>query len=116
MPNITMSRLLTIGRCRRDLLNNGVDLNALPRVRLRTMVRTDLEYFQLMLGDESSPRQIISLIKWEAEMSGVASEAARTMRRCAANARRAREAADPCPLVGEGHSRSVRGGAPALLG
>jgi hypothetical protein len=111
MPNLTTSRLMAIGRCRSDLLNDGLDLHTITRVRLRALVRTDLEYFQLMLGDESRPGQIIALIQRDAETNVAANAAPLTKQRSAAGMARDERAtpANRCPLVGEGHSRSVRG-------
>jgi len=49
--------------CISDLSDNGIDLiGADSRLRAR-LVREHLEYFQMMLGYDSDPTEILSLLK-----------------------------------------------------
>jgi hypothetical protein len=61
--------LRLIRACRLDLFSNAIDVTAMTGPQLVGLVREHIEYFQLMLGDESTPAQIVSLIR--RDVSGV---------------------------------------------
>ena len=46
--------------CRRDLLANGIDLGRAGPGSLRRLVRRHLDYFQLMLGYDATPAEVIA--------------------------------------------------------
>lgn len=70
MTNLTRARLRLIKACRIDLLSNAVDVTAMSRPQLDGLVGEHLEYFQLMLHDESTSAQVLSLIR--RDISGAA--------------------------------------------
>lgn len=47
--------------CRSDLLASGIDPDRGGRRGLRALVRLHLDYFQLMLGYDASPAEIVAL-------------------------------------------------------
>ena len=47
--------------CQRDLKRNGIDLAATDGRAMRLFVRRHLDYFQLMLGYDAGPREIVAL-------------------------------------------------------
>ena len=61
--NFTPRRLARIRACCADLLNNGIDLSTLDPPRLHALVREHLGYFQAMLGDDSSERDVVALLR-----------------------------------------------------
>lgn len=65
MKNLTPARLGKISACRSDLLANDIDVTALDATQVAGLVGAHLEYFQMMLGDDSTPGQILSLIRHE---------------------------------------------------
>ena len=48
--------------CERDLKSNGIDLAATDGRAMRLLVRRHLDYFQLMLGYDAAPREVIALV------------------------------------------------------
>jgi hypothetical protein len=52
-----------IRSCVSDLRNNGIDLTAATERRVRQVVREHIDYFQLMLGYDSNPAEIIELVQ-----------------------------------------------------
>ena len=52
-----------IAICVSDLRSNGIDLTRADDRRVRQVVREHLDYFQLMLGYESDPADVIALVK-----------------------------------------------------
>jgi hypothetical protein len=53
--------LKRMGQCESDLARNGIDLTGTGVRAMRLLVRRHLEYFQLMLGYDASPREVIAL-------------------------------------------------------
>ena len=49
--------------CISDLSENGINLIGADDHRLAQVVREHLEYFQLMLGYDSDPEEVLGLIK-----------------------------------------------------
>ena len=49
--------------CVSDLRSNGIDLTNADDGRLGQVVREHIDYFQLMLGYDSDPAEIIELVK-----------------------------------------------------
>jgi hypothetical protein len=49
--------------CVSDLRSNGIDLTHADEGRLRQVVREHIDYFQLMLGYDSDPGEIVELVK-----------------------------------------------------
>jgi len=49
--------------CRSDLLANGIDLAGAGHESLRRLVRLHLDYFQLMLGYDAAPAEIVALFE-----------------------------------------------------
>jgi hypothetical protein len=62
MPTPTLQRT-RIATCIADLSDNGINLAAADDRRLRQVVREHLEYFQLMLGYDSDPGEVLRLLK-----------------------------------------------------
>jgi hypothetical protein len=62
---ITPQRVARIRACRVDLLTSGIDLAAMGPTSLDAFVRAHLEYFQCMLGDDSSHRHVVALLRHE---------------------------------------------------
>lgn len=52
-----------IRACVEDLMANGIDLLHANEHEIRAVVRENLDYFQLMIGDESRPGQVVSMIR-----------------------------------------------------
>lgn len=65
MQNLTIARLGVIAACRIDLMSNAIDVAGMTVPQRVELVREHLEYFQLMLADDSTPAQILSLIRRE---------------------------------------------------
>lgn len=59
-PESCRSRMDTI-IC--DLSENGINLMGSDERHLGAFVRENLDYFQLMLGYESDPKEVLQLIK-----------------------------------------------------
>jgi hypothetical protein len=59
MADPFLTRITRIQACRADLLTSGVDL---ADGRAGVFVRAHLDYFQLMLGDESTADEVVALI------------------------------------------------------
>ena len=55
-------RLQRMGACLVDLAEHGIDLATAARRPLRRLVRLHLEYFQLMLGYDARPTEIVELV------------------------------------------------------
>lgn len=62
MPTAKLQRT-RIATCIADLSDNGINLAAADERRLRQVVREHLEYFQLMLGFDSDPAEVLDLLK-----------------------------------------------------
>lgn len=56
-------RLDRISTCVSDLCANGIDLDRADDLRLGQLVREHIEYFQLMLGYDSDPTEVLELLK-----------------------------------------------------
>jgi hypothetical protein len=56
-----------IKTCVLDLSENGIDLRDADDRQLASTVREHLEYFQLMLGYDSDPGEILQLLKERAQ-------------------------------------------------
>lgn len=56
-----------IDACICDLSNNGIDLHNADDQRLAGAVAEHLEYFQLMLGYDSDPAEVLRLLKERAQ-------------------------------------------------
>ena len=56
-------RLDRIRTCVSDLDENGIHLTDADDRRLAQVVRDHLEYFQLMLGYDSDPGEVLDLLK-----------------------------------------------------
>ena len=56
-------RLARIQSCVSDLSDNGIDLHDADDGRLGRVIQEYLEYFQLMLGYEAEPGEIIDLLR-----------------------------------------------------
>ena len=54
--------LKRMGRCVSDLARNGIDLAGTGRRAMRLLVRRHLDYFQLMLGYDAGPREVVALV------------------------------------------------------
>lgn len=52
-----------IRSCVADLSQNGINLIGADDHRLAQVVRDHLEYFQLMLGYDSDPHEVLELLK-----------------------------------------------------
>ena len=57
------TRLDRIRTCVSDLSDNGIDVEHADDRRLGELVREHIEYFQLMLGYDSDPTEVLSLLK-----------------------------------------------------
>ena len=57
------TRLDRIGTCVSDLHENGIDVEHADDRRLSQLVREHIEYFQLMLGYDSDPTEVMQLLK-----------------------------------------------------
>ena len=55
--------LQRMGRCEADLAANGIELTSARGGAMRLLVRQHLDYFQLMLGYDAGPREIMALAK-----------------------------------------------------
>jgi hypothetical protein len=53
--------------CISDLSDNGIDVAGADDHRRGRLVREHLEYFQLMLGYDSDPAEILELLKLQAK-------------------------------------------------
>ena len=69
MQNFTSHRVTRMGACRADLLESGIDLSRLVGAELRVFVRENLDYFQAMLGDDTTADQVEALVHHERLMS-----------------------------------------------
>ena len=56
-------RLSRIGDCITDLSENGIEVSSADDLGLNRVIRDHLEYFQLMLGYDSDPEEVLLLIK-----------------------------------------------------
>lgn len=52
-----------MGQCVSDLARNGIDLSRTGERATRLLVRRHLDYFQLMLGYDARPHEVIALAK-----------------------------------------------------
>ena len=55
--------LKRMGRCESDLARNGIDLAGSGERAIAMLVRRHLDYFQLMLGYDAGPREVVALAK-----------------------------------------------------
>src|SRR5688572_2809199 len=61
---IVSPKMLTRLRlCRRDLRSHGIDLDRQEHTQLRGLVKSHLDYFQLMLGQDVSAQPIARLFR-----------------------------------------------------
>jgi hypothetical protein len=58
-----------IHSCVSDLSANGIDLIRADDFQIRGVVRQYLEYFQLMLGYDSDPEEVMALLRDERQHS-----------------------------------------------
>lgn len=63
MLSMSQVRLDRIRTCVSDLRDNGINLIGADDDRLAQVVRQHLEYFQLMLGDDSEADEVLELLK-----------------------------------------------------
>ena len=56
------TQLKRMSDCMADLANHGINLADARGVALRRLVRVHLEYFQLMLGYDARPAEIVELV------------------------------------------------------
>jgi hypothetical protein len=63
MSSSAETSLKRMGRCVSDLASNGIDLAGAGERAMRRLVRRHLDYFQLMLGYDAGPREVIALAK-----------------------------------------------------
>jgi hypothetical protein len=61
------SRRSRIETCISDLSDNGINVMAADDRHLGAFVRENIDYFQLMLGYDSDPGEVLRLIKARAE-------------------------------------------------
>jgi hypothetical protein len=59
-PQIRRQR---IDACIYDLSNHGIQIEGATDFQLADVVRHHLDYFQSMLGYDSSPKQVLSMLK-----------------------------------------------------
>jgi hypothetical protein len=56
-------RVDRISACVTDLSDNGIRVDGATDRQLKQVVREHLEYFQLMLGYDSDPGEVLNLLK-----------------------------------------------------
>ena len=61
MPASAATSLERMRRCQSDLAANGIDLARIGARAMRVLVQQHLDYFQLMLGYDAAPREVIAL-------------------------------------------------------
>ena len=61
MSPLTETGLVRMRQCQSDLALNGIDLAGAGERAVRLLVRRHLDYFQLMLGYDAGPREIVAL-------------------------------------------------------
>ena len=59
----TETGLVRMRQCQSDLALNGIDLAGAGKQAVRLLVRRHLDYFQLMLGYDAGPREIVALVE-----------------------------------------------------
>jgi hypothetical protein len=69
MKNLTAARVGCIAECRLDLLANGIDVAGMTPAQHAVLVGKHLEYFQLMLRDDSTPTQLLALIRRDSSIA-----------------------------------------------
>ena len=57
------SRRLRIDTCISDLTENGINVMTADDRHLGAFVREHIDYFQLMLGYDTDPKEVLELIK-----------------------------------------------------
>ena len=57
------TKLRRMGQCGSDLARNGIDLVGSGERGIALLVRRHLDYFQLMLGYDAGPREVVALAK-----------------------------------------------------
>jgi hypothetical protein len=57
------TRLQRIKRCASDLAGHGIRLKSAGRREIGQLIRRHLDYFQLMLGYDAAPMEIIALVE-----------------------------------------------------
>lgn len=70
MPSSAAASLQRMRRCQSDLAANGIDLAGKGERTMRVLVRRHLDYFQLMLGYDAGPREIVALARRLGEPHG----------------------------------------------
>ena len=63
MPSSAATSLQRMRRCQSDLAANGIDLAGRGERTMRLLVRKHLEYFQLMLGYDARPGEVVALAR-----------------------------------------------------
>ena len=63
MASSAATSLRRMRRCQSDLAANGIDLAGTGERTMRVLVRRHLEYFQLMLGFDAGPREVVALAR-----------------------------------------------------
>ena len=63
MTQTKSARERCILECVSDLRDNGIDLTHANERQVRRVVREHIDYFQLMLGYDSDPAEIVELVK-----------------------------------------------------
>ena len=61
MPSSAATSLQRMRRCQSDLAANGIHLAGRGDRTMRLLVRRHLDYFQLMLGYDARPREVVAL-------------------------------------------------------
>ena len=80
------TRIKRMLECESDLAANGIHLARSGKRAMRLLVRIHLDYFQLMLGYDAAPREVIALAQRLKERHGGGTGRAgrRSTRRCVA--------------------------------
>ena len=63
MSALAATRLDRMGHCETDLARNGIDLLGAGERAMRLLVRRHLDYFQLMLGYDARPGEVVALAR-----------------------------------------------------
>ena len=63
MSAVAAVHLDRMGRCETDLARNGIDLLGAGERAMRLLIRRHLDYFQLMLGYDAGPGEVVALAK-----------------------------------------------------
>ena len=69
MQKFDARRIARMSACRADLSDNGIELGEMDGMRLAAFVEENLEYFQVMLGDDSPAEEVLALARHEGRLS-----------------------------------------------